>query len=272
MKRSFVSLCLFLATALASAQTAMQPAGDCAALTHQALELSGFNLSIDYLTASLVSDQFMRQMSGRINSSEFADAMKPVLQKEFSGELLRREMQSRMAARCNPEQMAQTVQKLQTPFIGRMLALEAATNTAEGQEKLQKYINIAQTVPPSDDRMDTLDALDASAGISDFVTDFEIAMFRGIVSGAGAPSDVLAQIQTHRKDIKVQRQNYVVLGMNVTYHGVTRPELMQYAKELSAQPLKGFYAQVRKTFVELVEERAQAMGRDLKKTLGPPTT
>src|SRR5262245_60128977 len=121
MKRSLVLLCLFLATACASAQTATQPAGDCAALTHQALELSGFNLSIDYLTASLVSDQFMQQMGSRINSSEFVDTMKPVLLKEFSGELLRREMQNRMAAHCNPEQMSQTVQKLQTPFIGRML-------------------------------------------------------------------------------------------------------------------------------------------------------
>jgi hypothetical protein len=60
--------------------------------------------------------------------------------------------------------------------------------------------------------------------------------------------------------------------MNVTYHGVTRPELQQYARDLSAQPLKGFYLQVRKTFVEIVEERSQAIGRDLKKTLGPPTT
>jgi hypothetical protein len=53
-----------------------------------------------------------------------------------------------------------------------MLALEASTNTAEGQQKLQRYINIARTVPPTDDRMDALDALDVSAGTSDFVTDF----------------------------------------------------------------------------------------------------
>jgi hypothetical protein len=271
MKRSVALLCLFFASAFVSGQTSAQTT-DCAALTHQALELSGFNLAIDYLTSSLVSDEFMRQVSGRTNSEEFVSTMKPVLQKEFSGELLRKEMQNRIAAHCDPERMAQTVQKLQTPFVSRMLALEAATNTAEGQEKLQRYINIARTIPPTDDRMDTLDALDASAGTSDFVTDFEIAMLRGMMSGAGAPPEILAQIQTHRKDLKVRRQNYVVLGMNVTYHGVTRPELQQYTRELSAQPLKGFYAQVRKTFVEIVEERAQAIGRDLKKTLGSPTS
>jgi len=271
MKRSLVLLWVFLASAFATAQNPASP-GDCASLTHQALELSGFNLSIDYLTSSLVSDEFMRQVSGRNNSEEFATAMKPALLKEFSGELLRREMQNRMATHCDAERMNQTVQKLQTPFVSRMLALEAATNTAEGQEKLQKYINIAQTVPPTDDRMEALEALDASAGTSDFVTDFEIAMFQGMVKGIGAPPEVIAQIQTRRKDIKTRRQNYVLLGMNVTYHGVTRPELQQYARDLSAQPLKGFYLQVRKTFVEIVEERSQAIGRDLKKTLGPPTT
>jgi hypothetical protein len=97
-------------------------------------------------------------------------------------------------------------------------------------------------------------------------------MFQGMVKGIGAPPEVIVQIQTRRKDIKTRRQNYVLLGMNVTYHGVTRPELQQYARDLSAQPLKGFYLQVRKTFVEIVEERSQAIGRDLKKTLGPPTT
>jgi hypothetical protein len=166
--------------------------------------------------------------------------------------------------------MNQTLQRLQTPLVSRMLALEAATNTAEGQEKLKKYINIARTVPPTDDRMDALEALDTSAGTSEFVTDFEIAMLRGMMTGAGAPPEVLAQIQARRKDIKSQRQTYVQLGMNVTYHGVTRPELAQYTRELSAQPLKGFYTNMRKTFVEIVEERAQAIGRDLKKTMGPP--
>jgi hypothetical protein len=181
-------------------------------------------------------------------------------------------MQNRMTAHCDAERMNQTVQKLQTPFVSRMLALEAATNTAEGQEKLQRYINIARTVPPTDDRMDALDALDVSAGTSDFVTDFEIAMLRGFMRGAGAPPDVLDQIQGLRKDIKRRRQNRIVLGMNVTYHGVTRPELQQYTRDLSSPPLKAFYAQLRTTFVEIVEERSQAIGRDLKKTLGPPTT
>jgi hypothetical protein len=165
--------------------------------------------------------------------------------------------------------MAQAVERLQTPLVARMLALEAAGNTPEGQEKLQRYINIAKTVPPTDDRIEALDALDASSGTSDFVTDTAMAVTRGMMVGLGAPPEVISQFEAHRKDLKMQMQNNVELSMSVTYHGVTRPELLQYAREVGAQPLKGFYTLINKTFTELVEERARAMGQDLKKTIPP---
>lgn len=265
MKQSFVVLALLFASTFASAQAA-----DCAALTHQALELSGFNKSIDYLTTTVSSDEFIQQISGRNNSEEFWTAFQKALRKEFTGDLLRKELQNRVAAHCNAEQMRQTVERLQTPLQVKMLALEAITDTEEGRAKLQRYINIARTAPPTDDRMEALDAIDASAGTSDFVTDFQLAMFSGFLTGAGAPQEIISQIKAHRKELKEQRQNYVELGMSVMYHGVTRPELLQYAKDLSAPPLKGFYTQVRKAFVEIVGERATAMGQDLKKELGPP--
>ncbi|HKV92021.1 MAG TPA: hypothetical protein VJW20_05695 [Candidatus Angelobacter sp.] len=261
-----------LTSLLLACGTAMAQTNDCASLTHQALDLSGFNLTIDYMTSALASDQFIQQLRGRQDSEQFFNAIQPVLKKEFSGEILRRELQNRVAALCNAEQMRQTVEKLQSPFIARMLALEAATNSAEGQAKLQRYINIAQTAPPTDDRMEALEKLDESAGVSDFVTDFQMAMFTGILTGAGAPKEILDQIPLRRREMKAQRQNYVELGMSVTYHGVTRPELLQYAGELSTPPLKGFYSLVRKTFVEIVGERSQAMGRDLKPIIAPPTS
>lgn len=261
-----------LAFLLFACGTALAQTNDCASLTHQALDLSGFNQTIDYMANALASDQFVQQLHGRQDSEQFFNALQPVLKKEFSSEILRRELQNRIAARCDAEQMRQTIEKLQSPFIARMLTLEAATNSAEGQAKLQRYINIAQTVPPTDDRMDALEKLDESAGISDFVTDFQMAMFRGILTGAGAPKEVLDQIPLRRREMKEQRQNYVELGMSVTYHGVTRPELLQYAGELSAPPLKGFYSLVRKTFVEIVGERSQAMGRDLKPIIGSPAS
>ncbi|MGZ7064482.1 MAG: hypothetical protein ACXVKD_16640, partial [Candidatus Angelobacter sp.] len=83
------------------------------------------------------SDQFMQQVRGRESMEEFGATFVPILKKEFNASLLRQEMQSRMAAQCNLEQMTQTVQQMQTPFVARMLALEAATSTPEGQEKIK---------------------------------------------------------------------------------------------------------------------------------------
>jgi hypothetical protein len=265
MKRSFVLLFLVLACGLASAQTT-----DCGALTHQALELSGFNQSLDQMAAIMSSDQFMQQVRGRESLEQFAAIYVPIVKKEFSAGLLRHEMQRRMAAQCDLEQMTQTVQRLQSPFVARMLALDAATSTPEGQEKIKRYIKINQLNPPTDDRMDVLDALDAAAGASDLVTDFTLAYLSGMMTGLGAPPEVVEQLRARRNELKAQMQNNMTLSLSVTYHGVTRVDLQQYARELNAPPLKRFYGQLSKTFVEITQERALAIGQDLKKAVPAP--
>jgi hypothetical protein len=262
MKRSLAVLLLCIAATFASAQ-----AGDCASLTHQALELSGFNQSLDRLTDVLSSPQFMQQIRGRESADDFIAIFQPIMQKEFNADLLRKEMQQHLSAQCNPEQMALTVQRLQTPLMAKMLALEAATNTSEGQEKLKKYGKIASTVPLTDERIEALDAIDNSMGASDFATDTILAVMTGLMTGVGAPQEIVTQLQEHRSEMKAQMQNSVELSMSVTYHGITRPELQQYAKEVGAQPLKSFYLQVDKVFVEIVQERSLALGQDLKEAI-----
>ncbi|HEY3768432.1 MAG TPA: hypothetical protein VGN44_07150 [Candidatus Angelobacter sp.] len=262
MKRSFAVLFLFFAATFASAQV-----GDCASLTHQALELSGFNQSLDRITDVLSSPQFMQQIRGRESAEDFIAIFLPLMQKEFNADLLRKEMQQRLFAKCDPEQMALTVQRLQTPLMAKMLALEAATNTPEGQEKLKKYARIASSLPLTDERLEALDAVDNSMGASDFATDTIMAVMTGMMTGVAMPQELVTQLQEHRSEMKAQMQNSVELSMSVTYHGVTRPELQQYAKEIGAQPLKGFYLQVDKSFVEIVQERALALGQDLKEAI-----
>jgi predicted secreted protein len=265
MRQALGFLCVFFFCGLASAQTP-----DCAALTHQALELSGFNQSLDHMAEIMGSDQFMRQVRGQESQEEFSAIFIPIIRKEFNGSLLRQQMESRMAANCNLEQITQTVERLQTPFVARMLSLEAATSTPEGQKNIERYIKIAQLAPPTDDRMDALDAIDAGSGSSDLVTDFTLAFLTGMMTGVGAPADVIDQLRSRRKELKAQMQNNVELSMSVTYHGVTRLDLQQYAKELAAPPLNRFYRQVSKTFVEITQERARAIGQDLKKALPAP--
>ena len=102
MTRSFRLLFLFLACGFASAQTS-----SCSVLTHQALELSGFNQSLDQMAAIMGSDQFMQQVRGQESLEQFAAIYVPIVQKEFNAGLLRHEIESRMAAHCDVEQMTQ---------------------------------------------------------------------------------------------------------------------------------------------------------------------
>jgi hypothetical protein len=271
MKRSFVLLLLVLAYGLASAQTlASAQDNDCAALAHQALELSGFNQSLDQMATIMASDQFMQQVRGQQSLEQFAAIYVPIVKKEFNASLLRQEVQRRMAAQCDVGQMTQTVQRLQTPFVARMLALEAAAGTPEGQEKIKRYIKIAELNPPTDDRMDTLGALDDASGSSDLVTDFTLAYLSGMMTGLGAPPEVVDQLRSRRSELKAQMQNNIALSMSVTYHGVSRMDLQQYARELAALPLKKFYGQLSKSFVEITQERALAIGQQLKKAVPTP--
>jgi hypothetical protein len=265
MTRSFGLLFCLFACGFSSAQTS-----DCSVLTHQALELSGFSQSLDHMAEIMSSDQFIQQIRGKESLEQFAAIYIPIVKKEFNASFLRREMESRMDAYCDLEQMTRTVQRLQTPFVARMLALEAASSTPEGQEKIKKYTKIAQLNPPTDDRMDALDALDAASGSSDLVTDFTLAYLTGMMTGIGAPPEVVDQLRSRRHELKAQMQNNIALSMSVTYHGVTRLDLQQYAKELSGQPLKKFYGQLNKTFVEITQERARAIGQDMKKAIPIP--
>src|SRR5258708_7150346 len=101
MKHLAIALLFLLTCGLVSAQTPQ-----CVSLTHQALELSGFTQSMDQMTRALDSDQFLQQIgAGREGSEEFMEVFKPLLQKAFNGEVLRKELESRVAADCNPEQM-----------------------------------------------------------------------------------------------------------------------------------------------------------------------
>jgi hypothetical protein len=129
---------------------------------------------------------------------------------------------------------------------------------------------MAELNPPTDDRMDALDALDAASGSSDLVTDFTLAYLSGMMTGLGAPPEVVEQLRSRRNELKAQMQNNIALSMGVTYHGVTRVDLQQYAKELAAPPLKRFYGQLSKSFLEITQERALAIGQELKKAVPTP--
>ncbi|HLY92682.1 MAG TPA: hypothetical protein VKQ89_05440, partial [Candidatus Angelobacter sp.] len=90
MKRSLLVLLLLAAWAHAQAQAA-----DCASLTQQALELSGFNQYIDRLSGTFVSAEFMQQFRGQRSAEEFIPIFKPILLRQFNPAFLRREMQER---------------------------------------------------------------------------------------------------------------------------------------------------------------------------------
>jgi len=259
--KTLVALTILLTLAL----PAVAQQGDCTALTHRALELSGLNQSILDMTQMLNSEQFMQQVSrGQGGVSDFSTKFKPVMLKDFDGSIMRSQLESRLTAQCDPAKLAAAIAVMKSPLVSRMLALEAEAGTPQGQEKVKRYARAIQVVPPPDDRLDAIAVLDDSAGSSDLAADAVIVVTRGMLAGAGDQSDVAEELARHRKDLKMSLRNALQVSMLCTYKSVSRAEILEYAKELRSGPLKTFYDQAKQAFLGVMEERARAAGADLK--------
>jgi len=260
MKRLAGLSFVFLASMLVWSQTP-----DCASLTHQALEISGMNQEIDVMAQMVTSDDYLRQITaGREDGADFASIFKPIMRKNFDGTSLKKELQHRVVARCSVEQMGKAIQELQTPLVTRMLKLEADRYTPEGQERIKKYMRIIQIAPPPDSQLSTADAFDQRVGVTDFTVNYLLAINRGILSGAGVPEEVIGQLEERRKQMKAQIQGAVLASILMTYTGVDKADLTKYGEQLSSGALKWYYDAVHQSFLEMLEERARAIGEDVK--------
>lgn len=238
---------------------------DCTPLAQQALEISGVNQDIDAMAQMLVSDDYIRQITAdKPDGPEFISVLKPILGKSFDGPSLKKELLRLVADRCNPAQMAQAVKEMGSPLVTRMLQLEAAQRTPEGQEKAKKYMRIVQIAPPPDSQMAGADAFDQKTGLTDFTVDSILAVSRGFLQGAGAPNDAIEQLQRRREQMKAQMQGTMLATILLTYKDASKPDLTKYGEELSSGPLKWYYDTVHRSLLEILEQHAQAAGHDIK--------
>jgi hypothetical protein len=260
MRRWAVLLLMVAASILSWAQTP-----DCASLTEQAFEMSGMNRELDQATQRFASDDFWRQFNtGSQDGGKVAGIVQSALRKNFDGPSLKKDLLHRVLTRCSTEQMSQAIQEMQTPFVARMMHLEAAAYTPEGQERIQKYLRVMQIAPPPDWQLETADAFDQKAGMTSFSVDAIVAVQRGMMTGLGAPPEAIAELKDQRKLLKVQIENTVLASIILTYNGVSKSDLSKYGDELSSGPLKWYHDTVRKSFMEILAEHATTMGQEIK--------
>jgi hypothetical protein len=219
---------------------------------------------MDQVSELVNSDSFGSQLAAAGgNSGQFAAVFKPIVQKHLDSQAMRKDMESRLAAHCNSEQMAQTIERLKSPLVARMLVMEAAANSPEGRETTQRYARVVSLAPQADSRIDAVEAIDNSAGVTDTSVSMVMALTRGMMEGAGL-HELASGIEPHRQEIRGQVHNSVQIGLLSTYRSATTPDLLLYAKELGSEPLKTFYRQVSKAFSEMVEARSRAIGEELR--------
>lgn len=268
MKRFYLAL-LVLASGLALAQT-----NDCASLSHQALEISGFNQEIDQGVALVSSESFVDQLSAnKSESDQFLSLYKPIMQKNFKAEDLKRELQQRLTARCQADQMTWVVDVMRTPLISRMFRLESEASAPESRDKFRRYAELMKVAPPTDERIASVRTLIASTGAPNLSVDSMATVLRGLMTGMGMAPKLIAesqeQIEQQRAQLKSQMEAQMETVMLFTYRTVPRTDLENYARALSADPLRWFFEEAKKSFLEMMEEHSKAVGQDLKEALTP---
>src|SRR5258708_36931835 len=108
-------------TVLAGAQSR-----DCATLSHSLLQVSGFALALDDFSRTANSDEFMKQLPGVAqNDSKFLAVFKPIVAKQFGGDLMKKAVETRLPARGKPSQMSQALARPRPSSIGRTVPLRA---------------------------------------------------------------------------------------------------------------------------------------------------
>jgi len=263
MKRLPALILVVTASVLGWAQ-----APDCVSLTQQALQISGVDQQIDVTAQMLSSDDYLREIAAdKPDGGDFIAVFKPIVQKDFNGAVLKKDLMRKVVARCKPQQMQEAIAELQSPFVAHMLQLEAARYTPEGQEKLKKYMRIVSIAPPPDSQVSSADAFDDKVGLTDLTVDYMLTITRGVLAGGGAPEEVISQLESRRKQMKAQLQPTAQASILVTYTGVSKSDLAKYGDELTSGPLKWYYDKVHESMLEVLAEHAQAIGKDLKSTM-----
>jgi hypothetical protein len=259
MKKIFLVLLLFIAGAL-HAQTA-----DCASSAQKALELSGFSHDMEQSIQLITSEDFYWQIAGnRAQPEDFKTIFLPILKRNFDGPKLKAELQRRVAEHCNPQLMSAAVEALQSPLVAQMLQMERAGKDPEKQEQVKRFIDAMRIATPSEKRMQAIQAVDDSIGMTDFAVASAIGSITAMLAEFPQGDQVGEQFRDHKKEMKVRFEQAVQYSMLFNYQSATNADLLNYAKELSSQPLKGFYDQVENCFLDIMEEHSRTLGHDLK--------
>jgi hypothetical protein len=260
MKKIFLFLLLAFIPGILPAQTS-----GCASSAEKALELSGFTHDMEQSVDLMTSEDFLRQISrGGTESEDFKNIFLPVLKQNFNGARLKAELLRRVAAHCDAQQMSAAVEALQSPLVAQMLQMEKAGKDPAKQDQLKRFVDALSIATPSDKRMRAIQAVDDGAGATEFALKASISTITAMLAVFPQGEQAAEQFRQHDKEMRARFEQSIQYAMLFQYQGASNADLLSYAKELSSPPLKGFYDQVKKCFLDTMQEHSRTLGQDLK--------
>jgi len=256
--RKFLFLLLFLSSIPVFAQ------GDCAKLTHDALEAYGGLESMKNYPAQLQA-QLSAQIGHDTSMSQSEKArFSETLMKNISADRLIKNVEAAMTASCKPADMEKVLTEIKTPLVQKMRVLEAAPNTSEGAEKLRQYMEspAAKNVTPA--RKKLIDDMVTVSNSTEALVDTIVETSRGMLEGMGAPAATPEQIAEMRKRVSERADEQMKETMLAVYRDATDADLEKYVAIQKEPAFRDFNISFRKAVANGMGTEARTTGAALK--------
>lgn len=238
--------------------------GDCAKLTHDALEAYGCLESMKNYPAQLQA-QLGAQIGHDTSMSESEKArFSETIMKNISADRLIKNVESNMTASCKPAEMEKVLTEIKTPLVQKMRVLESAPNTAEGAEKLRQYLEspAAKNVTPV--RKKLIDEMVAASDSTEALVDVIIETSRGMMEGMGAQAASPEQIAEMRTRLSATAGQQMKNTMLAVYRDATDAELEKYVAMQKEPAFHDFNVAFQKAVASGMGTEARTTGAALK--------
>lgn len=224
-------------------------------VTMEVMRLSGLLTQVDLL-AWMVQGEFERWRRGGFRPPGGAAS---VVAHAFSADTLRTNMHHSLARSLDQERTRPLLSWLRSPLSQRIVALETASSTAEGQKELVAFINQLPSTPPASGRLTLIHRLEQAGNVtqgSAIVLAAAGAALRRTLAPLASPAGMSARDLDGPRAALAVDENYryrIMISLLFTYRELSDAELARYVSFLESPTGRWFTEVTHRTFLASLE-------------------
>jgi hypothetical protein len=204
-------------------------------------------------------------------------ALERAVLREFSADVLRREVERHLERAHHPRHAESVLHWLRSPVGRRIAKLDLAAAQPGGAAALQTYaLNLGSNPPPAA-RVALIRQLDAATGMTDFTVDAALTSALATALGAngelplaqqGTESDIRAAIEAQRRVLRPEIEKMMTTSMLYSYRSLEDGELRRYIDFSESEPGRWYHESVKRALLDTLEGASTRVGQAIAAAFG----